>query len=108
MDNPKGTVQFGGVVAAPIVGKIIEDSLQVMDVKPRKIQIEKEKKWNDPIMIEVPNVVGMTKKDLQTQLLNMKLDIAGQGERVIKQAPEPGVKIKEGSTIRIYLGENTD
>ncbi len=108
VDNPKGTVQFGGVVAAPIVGKIIEDSLQVMDVKPRKIQIEKEMKWNDPIMIEVPNVVGMTKKDLQTQLLNMKLDIAGEGEQVIKQAPEPGVKIKEGSTIRIYLGENTD
>ena len=108
VDNPKGTVQFGGVVAAPIVGKIMEDSLQVMGVKPRKNQIEKEKKWNDPIMIEVPNVVGMTKKDLQTQLLNMKLDIAGQGEKVIKQAPEPGVKIKEGSTIRIYLGENTE
>lgn len=108
VDNPKGTVQFGGVVAAPIVGKIIEDSLQVMGVKPRKNQIEKEKKWNDPIMVEVPNVVGMTKKDLQTQLINLKLDIAGQGDKVIKQAPEPGVKIKEGSTIRIYLGESTE
>lgn len=108
VDNPKGTVQFGGVVAAPIVGKMIEDSLQVMGVKPRKNQIEKEKKWNDPVMIEVPNVIGMTKKDLQTQLINLKLDVAGQGNEVIKQAPEPGVKIKEGSTIRIYLGENTE
>lgn len=108
VDNPKGTVQFGGVVAAPIVGKMIEDSLQVMGVKPRKNQIEKEKKWNDPVMIEVPNVIGMTKKDLQTQLINLKLDVAGQGNEVIKQAPEAGVKIKEGSTIRIYLGENTE
>ena len=108
VDNPKGTVQFGGVVAAPIVGKIMEDSLHVMGVEPRKNQIEKEKKWNDPIMVEVPDFIGMTKKDLQTQLLNMKLDMAGEGDQVIKQAPEPGVKIKEGSTIRIYLGENTE
>lgn len=108
VDNPKGTVQFGGVVAAPIVGKIMEDTLHVMGIKPRKNQIEKEKKWNDPVMIEVPNVVGMTKNDLQTQLYDLKLDIAGYGNKVIKQAPEPGVKIKEGSTIRIYLGENTD
>ena len=106
VDNPKGTVQFGGVVAAPIVGKIMEDSLRVMDVEPRKNQIEKEKKWNDPIMVEVPDFIGMTRKDLQTQLLNMKIDIAGEGDEVIKQAPEPGVKLKEGSTIRIYLGEN--
>ena len=73
VDNPKGTVQFGGVVAAPIVGKIMEDSLHVMGVKPRKNQIEKEKKWNDPIMIEVPDLIGMTKKDLQTQLIDLKI-----------------------------------
>ena len=29
IDNPKRTVQFGGVVAAPIVGRILEDSLSV-------------------------------------------------------------------------------
>ena len=29
IDNPKGVVQFGGTVAAPIVGKIMEDSLRV-------------------------------------------------------------------------------
>ena len=44
VDNPKGTVQFGGTVAAPIVGKIIEDSLRVLEVEPRKEQIEKEMK----------------------------------------------------------------
>ena len=42
VDNPKGTVQFGGVVAAPIVGNIIGDSLRAMGVPPRKNQIEKE------------------------------------------------------------------
>jgi len=104
VDNPKGTVQFGGVVSAPIVGKIIEDSLRVLDVKPRKNQLEKETTWTDPKMIEVPNLIGMTKKDLQQQLFNLKLDVSGEGTFVIDQAPEAGVKIKEGSTVRIYLG----
>ncbi|WP_108669789.1 stage V sporulation protein D [Peribacillus acanthi] len=105
VDNPKGTVQFGGVVAAPIVGNIMEDSLHALGVEPRKNQIEKETTWLDPIMVEVPEMVGMTTKQLQTQLYSLKLDIAGSGTKVVKQAPEAGVKVKEGSTIRIYLGE---
>ena len=41
VDNPKGVTQFGGVVAAPIVGNILRDALPVMGVKPRKEQVEK-------------------------------------------------------------------
>ncbi len=62
VDNPRGTVQFGGVVAAPIVGNIMEDSLRAMGVKPRKNQIEKETVWTDPVMVEVPDVVGLSKR----------------------------------------------
>ncbi|GAJ38741.1 stage V sporulation protein D [Saccharococcus caldoxylosilyticus] len=107
VDNPKGTVQFGGVVSAPIVGKIMEDSLRVLGVKPRKEQMEKERAWNDPKMIKVPNLIGLTKKDLQQQLFNLKLDVSGEGDVVVEQAPEPGAKVKEGATIRIYLAKKT-
>ncbi|TYR82632.1 stage V sporulation protein D [Priestia megaterium] len=105
VDNPKGTTQFGGVVAAPIVGKMIEDSLRTMGVKPRTEQIEKELTWLDTPMIKVPNIVGLSKKELQEQLVNLKLDVSGEGEKVIKQSPEPGTKVKEGETIRIYMGD---
>ncbi|EZP77943.1 stage V sporulation protein D [Parageobacillus genomosp. 1] len=107
VDNPKGTVQFGGVVSAPIVGKIMEDSLRVLGVKPRKEQMEKERAWNDPKMIEVPNLIGLTKKDLQEQLFDLKLDVSGEGDVVVEQAPEPGTKVKEGATIRIYLAKKS-
>jgi stage V sporulation protein D (sporulation-specific penicillin-binding protein) len=104
VDNPKGTVQFGGVVSAPIVGKIMEDSLHALGVKPRKEQLEKERAWNDPKVVTVPNLIGLTKKDLQQQLFNLKLDVSGEGETVIEQAPQAGVKVKEGATVRVYLG----
>src|SRR5690606_15795375 len=92
VDNPKGTIQFGGTVAAPIVGKIMEDSLRSMGVKPRKNQIEKEKKWNDPVMINVPDLKGMTIKEIQQQMYNLKLNVSGEGSEVVQQVPEPGVK----------------
>lgn len=105
IDNPKGTVQFGGVVAAPVVGDIMEDSLRAMGVSPRKDQIEKELTWQDTPMIEMPDLVGLTRKELQQQLVNLKLDIDGEGEKVVKQIPSPGVKIKEGTTIRVYMND---
>ncbi|KOO40742.1 stage V sporulation protein D [Priestia koreensis] len=105
VDNPKGTVQFGGVVAAPIVGKMMEDSLRTLGVKPRSKQIEKELTWLDTPVLEAPDLVGMTKKDLQEQLVNLKLDVSGTGDKVVSQAPAAGTKVKEGSTIRIYMGE---
>ncbi|EWG11851.1 stage V sporulation protein D [Cytobacillus firmus] len=105
VDNPKGTVQFGGVVAAPIVGEIMGDSLRAMGVKPRKDQIEKELTWMDSPMIEVPDMVGLTKKDLGELYLNLKIDASGTGNTVVKQTPQPGIKLKAGSTIRLYFDD---
>ncbi|PLT28092.1 stage V sporulation protein D [Peribacillus deserti] len=108
VDNPKGTVQFGGTVAAPIVGKIMNDSLRAMGVPPRKNQIEKKTNWLDPVMIEIPDLKGMSVKELQTQPFNINLDVSGKGDLVVKQSPPAGIKVKEGSTIRIYLGEKAE
>ena len=103
VDNPKGTVQFGGVVAAPIVGNIMEDSLNALGVEKRKGQIEKELQWPDVPLVEVPDLKGMTRKELLQQLVTLKLDISGDGDTVVQQAPAPGTKVEEGSTVRVYM-----
>lgn len=108
VDNPKGTVQFGGVVAAPIVGKIMGDGLRALDVEPSKNQIEKKLKWPDVPLIEVPDVLGMTKKEILEQQINLKIDTSGEGDVVVKQAPQAGVKVKDGSTIRLYFGNENE
>ena len=108
VDNPKGTVQFGGTVAAPIVGNIIGDSLRAMGVEPRKDQIEKELTWQDTPMIEVPDLVGITKNEIRELMLNLKIDSSGEGDIVINQTPKAGVKLKEGSTIRLIFWRKRD
>lgn len=106
VDNPKGTIQFGGVVAAPIVGHIIGDSLRALEVEPRKDQIEKVKKnWDDPVMIEVPDLVGLSKQEIREIFANFKIDASGEGNTVVKQTPQGGIRLKEGSTIRLYFDD---
>jgi stage V sporulation protein D (sporulation-specific penicillin-binding protein) len=104
VDNPKGVMQFGGVVAAPIVGRMLDDMLPALQVAPRTTQIEKRYQWPDPITIETPNLIGMTKKEIITQFYNLKAEFVGEGSKVVEQSPEPGVKIQEGSTVRVMLG----
>ncbi|MCA1012996.1 stage V sporulation protein D [Halobacillus halophilus] len=104
IDNPKDTVQFGGVVAAPIVGNIMEDSLRALEVKPRKDGLEKEYTWPEEPLVEVPNVTGLEKKELNQLLTNLKIEASGKGDKVITQAPEAGVKVPSGSKVRVYMG----
>lgn len=108
VDNPKDTVQFGGVVAAPIVGDIMRDSLRALGVEKRENQLEKERTWLDKKVVEVPDVEGLTKKDLQKYQLTLKIEASGEGDVVVDQAPEPGVKVEEGSTIRLYFGDKDE
>jgi stage V sporulation protein D (sporulation-specific penicillin-binding protein) len=104
IDNPRG-IQFGGLVAAPIVGTIMEDSLRYLDVKPRKEQIEKEyRPYLDTKLIEVPTLVGESINDLRrTHFAHFQLATSGTGKYVAAQAPKPGIKVESGSTIRVYL-----
>ncbi len=105
VDNPKGTVQFGSQVSAPIVGNILKDALPVLGVEPRKEQIPKKQAFGDVPMIEVPDVVGFEKNELRELFINLKIDSSGEGNTVVKQSPQPGVKVKVGSTIRLYFSD---
>lgn len=104
VDNPKG-IQFGGVVAAPIVGNILHDSLRYLKVDKRKDQIPPEDTPLTTPIVEVPNLIGEEIDKLKTSLFSFELESAGEGEYVVDQLPKPGERVKKGSKIRIYLGD---
>ncbi|MBB3109052.1 stage V sporulation protein D (sporulation-specific penicillin-binding protein) [Paenibacillus phyllosphaerae] len=110
VDNPQG-IQFGGVVAAPIVHNILADALPYMGIEPRKDQIERTYKYGElaqPI-VEVPNLIGKTVTEIYEDLnMNFNLSSAGSGNTVIRQAPAAGTRVEKGSTIRIYLAKEEE
>jgi len=105
IDNPKDTIQFGGVVTAPIVGTIIDDSLRAMDVEPRSDGIEKDYQWPEQPKVEVPDLIGLEQAELTEYMVNLSIETNGSGSYVIDQEPKPGTKLEQGATIRIYMGE---
>ncbi|WP_345238782.1 stage V sporulation protein D [Pontibacillus salipaludis] len=105
IDNPKNTVQFGGVVAAPIVGNIMGDSLRAMGVEPRTDGLEKEVQWPDQPLVEIPDLIGLEKKELTQYMVNLSIETSGTGNYIVDQAPKAGTKVEEGSKIRLFLAE---
>src|SRR5690625_2448876 len=103
IDNPKDTVQFGGVVAAPIVGTIIHDSLMALDVPKRKTGLDKKYVWPENPPVEVPDVVGLTTEELTNLYTNLTIEAFGEGDYIVDQEPKPKSKVESGSTLRIYL-----
>ncbi|RUS48745.1 stage V sporulation protein D [Cohnella sp. AR92] len=105
IDNPQG-IQFGGLVAAPVVKGIMADALPYLGIEPRKEQIEKEiKPYIDTPIVTVPNLVGKTVSDLYEDMnTNFRLSSSGKGQTVLRQAPAAGARVEKGSVIRIYLG----
>ena len=77
IDNPKGVVQYGGTVSAPVAKAVMLDAINSLNIKKRKDGMEKE----------------------------YQIEYTGTGSKVLSISPESGNRILEGSKVRILLGE---
>nr|WP_318241644.1 penicillin-binding transpeptidase domain-containing protein [Sporosarcina quadrami] len=105
VDSPKNSVQFGGVIAAPIVGRIIEEIAPLAGVEKRTDQLEKEYRWGDQITHRVPDLTGMTKDMIGRQLHTYRIEWHGKGEVVKYQMPEPDALMNVDDVIHVYTEE---
>ena len=104
VDNPKGITQYGGTVSAPIAKAVLEDAISALDIKPTIEGLSKKYNWNDKKSFIVNDVVGMDVNDAIKLLKNFKVEYSGTGNKVIYQSPAAGLKIEEGSVIKLLVG----
>ena len=105
IDNPKGIVQYGGTVAAPIAKAILEDSINALNISKSEDAKEKNYQLWDKKYAEVPNVVNQKLSDVKGSLQKFDVQYTGSGEYILFQSPSAGERVYEGSKIRILLGD---
>ncbi|AFC32209.1 SpoVD [Paenibacillus mucilaginosus 3016] len=105
VDDPQG-IQFGGLIAAPLVKNIMEDTLRYMNVPQRKDQLDRKYVYGDTPIAVVPDLIGRSVSDIYEDLnMNFTLAKSGTGTTVVNQVPKPGSRVDQGSTIRVYLSD---
>ena len=103
IDNPKHTAMLSSYTTTPVARRILLDIIDALDIKKQTDQIEKELEWSDKPVYDVPNVVGMDKKEATKALQNFTVEYSGNGDKVVSQSPEAGTRIEEKSIVRLLL-----
>ena len=101
MDEPQCAIKYGGTICAPVVGEVIEETLEYMGIERQ--YTEKEAVAD---LVAVPEVRGKTVEEAMQIIKNAGFKVrrsgANEGEIVEDQLPKPGVSIMEDSTVIIY------
>ena len=102
IDNPKGTVQYGGTTVGPISKSVLKDCIKALNISKSDKGKEKKYKWPDPKMIKVPDVRGKTIDEAKKDLNGLNVIVSGEGNIVTHQSPEAKSKLEEGKTVRLF------
>ena len=104
LDEPSNGEYYGGRIAAPVVGKILEDTLRYLKVEPQYTEAEKQE-----LDIFVPDIKTYNTENAIKALTSegLKYTIIGSGETVIDQMPKPGATIPGGSVVILYTETTT-
>ena len=105
IDNPKGVVQYGGTIAAPIAKAILEDSITALNIEKSDKVIEKNYQFWEKKYVKIPNVVNKKLSDVKDKLSSFEVQYTGSGEYIIFQSPSANERVLEGSKIRILLSD---
>lgn len=105
VDQPVAHLQFGSVIAAPIVGEIIEEiSMNTDYIKKQPGQLEKKFVWGDPVTVRVADYVGLTKEQVLESQETLTIKWHGDGDKIVSQLPKANTIVEESAVLHLYLG----
>lgn len=103
LDNPQVYPHTGGMIAAPVAGKLVDDILSYLDTERRYTDLDKEMMLQEVI---VPDIKGKTvseaKKILKDLGLEMKVETKGDSDVIQEQTPKPNAQVPQKSIILAY------
>jgi len=111
LDDPRGESHFGGTIAAPVAGKIVEETLKHLGVERR--YSEKDLKMIAE-EVYVPDIRDKSISDAKKLLnqMGLKCRIEGEGyddSTVIKdQTPKPGALLAKDSVVIVYTNKQEE
>lgn len=103
--DPKGDSHMGGVIAAPVAGRIVEETLNYLGVERRYTEKDKEMMIQEVYVPEVRNMsVGEAAKKIRERGLEYKIEGDGNNKNavVVEQMPKPDASIPEKSVVILY------
>ncbi|MDO4270481.1 MAG: penicillin-binding transpeptidase domain-containing protein [Eubacteriales bacterium] len=102
-DLPESSPHGGGAVAAPVVGRLMEDVLPYIGVTPSYAEQESDRRE-----IAVPSLIGRDQPQAAAALEDAGLSyrIVGDGDKVTDQVPAGGIKIPASGSVILYMGES--
>ena len=102
-DLPESATHTGGTIAAPVVGRIMEDVLPYIGITPVYDDNESDRRE-----ITVPSVLGSSRDQAIRLLADAGFDciIHGDGETVTDQVPSAGLRIAASGKVILYMGES--
>lgn len=102
-DIPESSPHGGGAIAAPVVGRIMEEVLPYIGVTSVYADDESDRRE-----VSVPSVVGQTEEQAASTLeqAGFGCRVVGDGDTVTDQVPTSGVRIPVSGRVILYMGEN--
>ena len=102
LDEPQVDNKYGGTIAAPLAGEVIEDVLNYLGVEKQYTENEEP-----DVKQEIPDVRTMDLTEAKKTIVDKKLNVQvrGDGDTVVDQLPKPGTMLNEDSTVILYTEE---
>jgi len=102
VDEPVGSY-YGGTIAAPVVSRVLEETLPYLGVEPQYDEDEL-----DTVAHAIDSFVGNTVSDAKSKITeNYKCKVIGSGLTVVRQVPKAGDTLAYGGTIVLYTDDVT-
>jgi len=111
LDHPQNDMssRSGGILAAPVAGKLTEEILKYLQVERDYTEKDKQEMVQE---VYVPNVIGLTAAEAEDKLKAFGLKYIYEGEFtgpdaiIYNQTPKADFSIPQNSTIILYTEKN--